>query len=102
MNGLACPQCRGVYIVKNGHAHTGKQRYLCRVCRHQFTLDHRRKPIAPETVALVDRLLSERISHRGICRAVGVSRSWFQRHLQSLIKTVPHSIDLAMVTSPKR
>lgn len=102
MNGLACPQCRGVYIVKNGHAHTGKQRYLCRVCRHQFTLDHRRKPIAAETVALVDRLLSERPSHRGMCQAVGVSRSWFRHHLHELIQTVPHSIRPLESTSPKR
>ena len=94
MNDLTCPACEGVYIVKNGHAHTGKQRYLCRVCRHQFTLNHTRTPVSPETVTLVDRLLSERLSHRGMCRVVGVSRSWFRRHLHSLIKTVPHSITL--------
>ncbi|WP_425557217.1 IS1/IS1595 family N-terminal zinc-binding domain-containing protein, partial [Deinococcus carri] len=29
MNGPDCPACGGVYTVKNGHAHTGKQRYLC-------------------------------------------------------------------------
>ncbi|WP_256566095.1 hypothetical protein [Deinococcus sp. QL22] len=34
MNGLTCPACEGVYIVKNSHAHTGKQRYLGRVRRH--------------------------------------------------------------------
>ncbi|OWL93080.1 hypothetical protein CBQ26_21090, partial [Deinococcus indicus] len=38
MNGLECPQCGAARIVKNGHAHTGKQRYLCRICTHQFTL----------------------------------------------------------------
>ena len=75
MNELDCSHCGTVRIVKNGHAHTGKQRYLCRVCGHQFTLDHSRPPISLETVGLVERLLSERLSHRGICRAVGVSRS---------------------------
>ena len=93
MNGLECPQCGAVRIVKNGHAHTEKQRSLCRVCAHQFTLRHQRTRISPDTVALVDRLLSERISHRGICRVVGVSRSWFRRHLQALMKSVPHCID---------
>ncbi|WP_417323661.1 transposase-like zinc-binding domain-containing protein [Deinococcus radiopugnans] len=102
MNGLKCPQCGGVYIVKNGHAHTGKQRYLCRVCTFQFTLNHARPPISPEKVQLVDRLLSERISHRGICRVVGVSRTWFRHHLQSLAQTVPHRIDPQEVVSSKR
>jgi transposase-like protein len=101
MNALDCPQCGAVRIVKNGHAHTGKQRYLCRVCDHQFTLNHRRPPIPTETVALVDRLLSERLSHRGICRVVGVSRSWFRRHLQALVKSVPQQIDPDEVVSKK-
>jgi transposase-like protein len=101
MNELDCPHCGAVRIVKNGHAHTGKQRYLCRICKHQFTLNHARPPISTEAVALVDRMLSERISHRGICRVVGVSRSWFQRHLRALVKSVPHSIDVAEVVSSK-
>jgi DNA invertase Pin-like site-specific DNA recombinase len=71
------------------------------VCDHQFTLNHRRPPIAAETVALVDRLLSERLSHRGICRVVGVSRSWFRRHLQALVKSVPQQIDPDEVVSKK-
>ncbi|WP_346293315.1 IS1/IS1595 family N-terminal zinc-binding domain-containing protein, partial [Sphaerothrix gracilis] len=31
-----CPECQATYIVKNGHIHTGKQRYLCRQCGYQF------------------------------------------------------------------
>ena len=30
---------RGGYTVQNGHAHTSKQRYLCRVSGYQFTLE---------------------------------------------------------------
>ena len=78
--------------VSLGHAHTGKQRYLCRVCGYQFTLNPTWHRIPPETEALVDRLLTERISHRGICRVTGVSRSWFRLHLQKLNKTVPHAV----------
>ena len=93
MDDLTYPQCGAVRIVKNGHAHTGKQRYLCRVCNHQFTLNHVRHPVTPEQVNLVDRLLCERISHRGICRVVGVSRSWFRLHLKHLGRTVPHDFN---------
>jgi len=46
-----------------------------------------------ETEALVDRLLSERISHRGICRVTGVSRSWFRLHLMKLGKSVQHRFE---------
>ncbi|WP_425145470.1 IS1/IS1595 family N-terminal zinc-binding domain-containing protein [Deinococcus sp.] len=38
MNALDCPHCGAVRIVKNGHAHTGKQRYLSRL----------RSPVRPE------------------------------------------------------
>ena len=38
MSDFSCPRCDAVQVVKNGHAHTGRQRFLCRVCRYQFTL----------------------------------------------------------------
>lgn len=101
MNGLECPRCGAVRIVKNGHAHTGKQRYLCRICGHQFTLNHIRHPVTPEQVTLVDRLLCERISHRGICRVVGVSRSWFRRHLKQLGRSVPHEFEAELPSAKK-
>ena len=93
MSDLSCPRCDAVQVVKNGHAHTGRQRFLCRVCRYQFTLSPPVHRIPPETVALVDRLLLERLSHRGICRATGVSRSWFRLHLKKLIQTVPQHFE---------
>jgi insertion element IS1 protein InsB len=31
-----CPRCRSVVVVKSGHHH-GKQRWLCKHCRYQFT-----------------------------------------------------------------
>lgn len=58
----------------------------------RFTLDHSRPPISPAQVALVHRLLTERISHRGICRVVGISCTWFQHHLQAPVKSMPQRI----------
>lgn len=101
MNDLECPQCGAVRIVKNGHAHTGKQRYLCRTCGHQFTLEPVWHRISAETIAFVDRLLTERISHRGICRVTGVSRSWFRLHLKALARVVPHELDRSTSTPKK-
>ncbi|MPY68226.1 IS1 family transposase [Deinococcus sp. SDU3-2] len=93
MNDPVCPQCGAVHIVKNGHAHTGKQRSLCRECGFQFTLHPVWHRVSEETIALVDRLLTERIPHRGICRVTGVSRSWFRLHLKGLSRSVPHDFD---------
>jgi transposase-like protein len=101
MNDLECPQCGAVRIVKNGHAHTGKQRYLCRTCGHQFTLEPVWHRISAETIAFVDRSLTERISHRGICRVTGVSRSWFRLHLKALARVVPHELDRSTSTPKK-
>jgi len=101
MNDPDCPRCKAVRIVKNGHAHTGKQRYLCRICGYQFTLNPSWHPVPADKIALVDELLSERLSHRGICRVAGVSRSWFRLHIHALVRSVPHSIDPEKVVSTK-
>ena len=92
MNTRTRPRGESVATVKNGHAHTGKQRYRCHACGYQFTYEPTWHRISPETEALVDRLLTERISHRGICRATGVSRSWLRLHLQKLQKLVRHAL----------
>ncbi|MBB5378394.1 transposase-like protein [Deinococcus metalli] len=102
MNAPPCTACGGVYTVKNGHAHTGRQRYLCRVCGHQFTIHPPHHRISAETEELVDRLLSERISHRGICRVTGVSRSWFRRHLMKLHGIVQHGFELVDDSAKKQ
>ena len=101
MNDPVCPQCGAVHIVKNGHAHTGNQRYLCRECHFQFTLNAVWHRISLEKAAEVDRLLTERISHRGICRVTGVSRSWFRLHLINLKETVQRSVELETPSAKK-
>lgn len=76
-----CPDCTSnctsKRTVKNGHIHTGKQRYLCRGCGRQFvenpTENPTNKVIDTPTRALIDRLLLERISMAGIPRATQVS-----------------------------
>lgn len=76
-----CPTCTAEHTVKNGHIHTGKQRYLCRQCGYQFVEHPTDKRIDQETRELVDRLLLERISMAGIARAVQVSEQWLQDYV---------------------
>jgi insertion element IS1 protein InsB len=68
-----CPACGSNRYKKNGHTRHGKQNHRCTACQRQFMAtaeDHR---ITDEQRTLIEHLLRERISLRGICRAVGVS-----------------------------
>lgn len=78
---LTCPECTSQYTVKNGHIHTGKQRFLCRDCGYQFVEHPTDKRIDQETRELIDRLLLERISMAGIAPAVQVSEQWLQDYV---------------------
>src|SRR5262245_22470946 len=68
----ACPQCGSTWYKKNGHTHTGKQNHRCKVCGRAFVRLPENRLITEEQRTLIERLLLERISLRGICRAMGV------------------------------
>lgn len=38
VNGVFCPRCRSDAIYRYGKTANGKKRYLCQVCRRQFSL----------------------------------------------------------------
>lgn len=77
------PNCTSKQTVKNGHIHTGKQRYRCRTCGRQFVEHPTHKIISTETRELVDRLLLEGILMAGIARAVQVSEQWLQDYVNA-------------------
>lgn len=76
-----CPNCTSEQTIKNGHIHTGKQRFLCCTCGCQFVENPTNKVIENETRELVNRLLLERIAMAGIARAVKVSEQWLQDYV---------------------
>jgi IS1 family transposase len=53
------------------------------------------KTISPDTKQLIDRLLLERISLRGIARATGVSWSWLQNYVNNKLAAVPRQIKVS-------
>jgi transposase-like protein len=73
-----CPRCKSPKYKKNGHIHSGKQNHQCCDCGRQFVQCFEQYLIAEDRRGLIERLLVERISLRGICRAVGgnSSGSW--------------------------
>ena len=67
----ACPGCGSIQFKKNGHIHSGKQNHQCKACGRQFVASAEERIISDEQRTLIEHLLRERISLRGICRAVG-------------------------------
>ena len=80
-----CPKCHSTQIVKNGFINNHKQRFKCKDCGYQFVKNPESRAIPKETVELVEKLLSERISQRGICRITGVSLRWLQYNIKKKI-----------------
>ena len=93
-----CPSCSSVHTIKNGFTHNSKPKRLCKSCGRQFVLNPEKKTISDETKALIDKLLLEQMSIRGIARVTGVSLSW----LNNYIKNKLGSIERKVRVSPKR
>ena len=71
-----CPRCQSPKLKKNGHTHTGKQNHHWHDCGRQCVQCCEHYLISAEKRGLIERLLVERISRRGMCRAVGVTLKW--------------------------
>jgi insertion element IS1 protein InsB len=71
-----CPRCKSSRYKKNGYIHNSKQNYHCHDYGRQFVQCFEQYLISEEKRSLIERLLLERISLRGICRAVGVTLKW--------------------------
>src|SRR5215471_16043879 len=97
----ACPACGSERFKRNGHIHTGKQNYQCKVCGRQFVLDAANHVITVEQRTLVERLLCEKISLHGICRAVGVSIRWLMRFLATCFVALPDHLHVQPVAAPR-
>jgi len=67
---MICPRCNSDKTVKNGRIHNGKPKFKCKVCSRQlFVEDPQNWTILDSTKQIIDKLLLERISLAGICRA---------------------------------
>jgi transposase-like protein len=72
----ACPACGSDRYKTNGHTRHGKQHHQCNACERQCVATPEDRHMADEQRTLIEYLVRERISLRGICRAVGVSLTW--------------------------
>ena len=67
----ACPQCGSKRHKRNGHIYSGKQNHRCEVCGRAFVLNPEHHMSTDDQRTLIERLLLEHISLRGICHAMG-------------------------------
>ena len=85
---------------KNGHIHNGKQNHQCKACGRQFVVRAERCAISEEQRALVERLLCEKISLHGICRAVGVGLKWLMHFMVECFAACPDHLQAQLPTGP--
>lgn len=70
-----CLACGSRHLIKNGSVHNGKLKPQCFSCGRQFVDNPTKTTILSTTKQLIDRLLLERISLRGIARVTQISWS---------------------------
>jgi insertion element IS1 protein InsB len=93
-----CPQCLSANYKKNGHIHNGKQNHLCRDCGRQFVGYFEQYLVPDETRSLIARLLLERLSRRGMCRAVGVKLKWLLGFIVTCFEALPDHLNVQPVS----
>ena len=89
-----CPKYK-----KNGHIHNGKQNHQCHDCGRQFVDCFEQYLVSDDTRALIERLLLERLSLRGICRAVGVKLKWLLGFIVNQFEALPDHLNVEPITS---
>jgi transposase-like protein len=79
----ACPKCQGNEIVKSGIVND-RQRWKCKKCRYNFTVEKLGKQIDSYYVIKALQLYVEGISYREIERILGVSHvsvmNWVKKY----------------------
>jgi hypothetical protein len=93
-----CPRCKSAKYKKNGHIHNGKQNHQCKVCGRQFVDGCEQYLVSDETRDLVERLLLERLSLRGICRAVKVGLKWLLGFIVNCFAALPDHLNVQPIS----
>jgi IS1 family transposase len=95
-----CPACGSSRYKKNGHTRHGKQNHQCKACERQFSATADDRLIADEQRKRIEQLLCERISLRGICRAVGVSLTWLLHFMVECFTACPEDLHVQPPAQP--
>jgi len=95
---MNCPKCGSNLVIKYGFIHSNKQRFMCEMCGRQCVENPQNKIISSDIRKMIDNLLLERVSRRGIVRVTGVSLKW----LQSYVKKKLDRLQLKVTSLPNK
>jgi hypothetical protein len=96
----AGPTCGSHRYKKHGRTRHGKQHHQCQACGRQCTADTRDRRVASEQRQRIAPLLRERISLRGLCRSVGVRRTWLLHFLVECLTACPDDLHVQLPVQP--
>jgi insertion element IS1 protein InsB len=96
----ACPACGSSRYKNNGHTRHGKQNHQCQTCERQFGATAEDRLMSDERRTMVEHLLRERLSLRGICRAVGVSLTWLLQFMVACFAAWPDDLHVRIPPRP--
>jgi len=96
-----CPVCGSERFKRNGHIHTGQQNHQCKACGRQFVLHAANRVSSDEQRALGERLLCEKISRHGMCRAGGVSIRWLMGFIVARFAALPDHLHVRPIAAPR-
>jgi len=89
-----CPSCGSLGFVRNGFNRHGDQNHKCLECNRQFVLEPQNKIVSDKTRELIRKLLLERLSLQGICRATDVSQKWLLDFIKQEYDQVPRDLNV--------
>lgn len=89
-----CPACGSTKTVKNGSVRQ-RQKFKCKDCNRQFIENPTNKTVPVETKVMIDQLLLERISLRGIQRVTGVSWAFLQNYVNQTLRRTPRQVKVS-------
>ena len=95
-----CPACGSPRYKKKGPPRHGKQNHQCKTCGRQLTAPPIDRDITPEQRLRIEQLLRERLSLRGIGRAVGVSLTWLSHCMVECCTACPHDLHAQLPAHP--
>ena len=87
-----CPSCGSTQIINNGKIHNRKDKYECKKCNYQFVKNPSKRIVTQQEKDLIDKLLLERISLRGIARLVDISWRWLQNYVNNKFSQIPQQV----------
>ncbi|MBC7804972.1 MAG: IS1 family transposase [Akkermansiaceae bacterium] len=74
MMAMTCPHCHDTEIIRSGRNASGTARFRCKACGKTWVQNPQRRKLSAKNAELIVAALAERVSQRGIARALRVSR----------------------------